>query len=135
MVEEMDETGESQEELMMWHKGPQVIEDDDSVTIYRSERIGIPKRVMDRYFDDRDGLRFFVTKDRKKIGLQPCDFEDENAYKIQTTGNKGMVNASSFLEHVGIDFDESIERPAEWDTEREVLLVDVSGEEAELDEN
>ena len=111
----------------MWHKGPQVLEDDDSVTFYKSERIGIPNRVVERYFGNHDGIRFYATEDRKKIALEPCDFDDPNAYKLQNsgTGSKGMVTASSFLEHIGVDFEETKEVPAEWDDEKGVLMVNI----------
>lgn len=131
-MRQRDNSDNSQSSLSMWHKGPQVLEDDDSVTIYKSERIGIPNRVMERYFEDYDGIRFYATEDRTKIALEPCDFDDPNAYKLQTgsTGSKGMVTASSFLEHIGVDFEETKELPAEWDSENGVLMISINNVDA-----
>lgn len=127
-MEQEHNNSNSQSNLNMWHKGPQVLEDDDSVTIYKSERIGIPNRVMERYFEDYDGIRFYATEDRTEIALEPCEFDDPNAYKLQTgsTGSKGMVTASSFLEHIGVDFEETKELPAEWDSDKNVLMVNIT---------
>lgn len=127
-MDESISTEGSQSELKMWHKSPQVLEDDDSITIYKSERIGIPSRVIERYFSDHNGVKFYATGDRDKIALQPCSLDDPNAYKLQVgnTGSKAMVTASSFLEYIGVDYDETVEIPAEWDDDRNVLLVNIS---------
>jgi hypothetical protein len=88
---------------------------------------------MERYFDDYQGVRFYATKDRKKIGLEPCGSDEQNAYKLQTgsAGSKGMVSASSFLEHIGLEFEKTKEIPAEWSEAEGVLLVDISNDNKE----
>lgn len=122
-----DDVDKPQKKKSKWLKRSQMLDEEDTITIYKSGKIGLPEKVVQRYFGDKEGVEFWVSEGRDTIWLEPSNSDEEDAYKLSEAANmvKLTINASAFLEYIGLDVDEAIDLPAEWD-EDEGLRVDIS---------
>lgn len=122
-----DDEDKPQKKKSKWLKRSQMLDEEDTITIYKSGRIGLPEKVIQRYFDHKDGVEFWVSDDRDTIWLEPSNSDKEDAYKLSESANmaKLTINASAFLEYIGLDVEEAIDLAAEWE-EDEGLRVDIS---------
>jgi hypothetical protein len=68
--------------------------------------------------------------DLRKIGVRPISKKDPRAYKV-TYGDKGNgagFSAKTFFDYIGLDYSMSRVFPATWNTEQEILELDVPEE-------
>lgn len=116
-----------QKKKSKWLKRHQMLDEEDTITIYKSGKIGLPEKVVERHFHNREGVEFWVSEDRGTIWLEPCDSDRDDAYKLSEGANmaKLTINAGAFLDYIGLDVDEAVDLPAEWE-ENEGLRVEIS---------
>ncbi len=101
------------------------------VTASKLGRMAINKRAT-QYFE-KNAVEFVLVlwdAENKKIGIRPITKKDPRAYRLKygENGNGAGFSAKTFFDYIGLDVTESRPMPASWDSEQEMLVIDVPAE-------
>jgi hypothetical protein len=84
-------------------------------------------------FLEKNAVEFVLLMwdaDLRKIGIRPITKKDTRSYRV-TYGEKGNgagFSAKTFFDYIGLDYTVSRTMPASWNSEQEILELDVPEE-------
>lgn len=102
-----------------------------NVAIRSSGQIGLLTGAMNRFKIEKGRhkyIEFYYSEDGNAIGIKPLEEPTNSAIKLRYNGEAADISAKSFLDKYGIDYEETRRYAAEWDDEREMVIVNLDKE-------
>lgn len=98
------------------------------VSIRKTKSIGINTAATEAFFEDNDGVVLYYDPESEVMGLEPVDTpaDHESAYTVSGTGSGGTIVAKAFIEEFDLVEDNTIQYPAEWNEEEQLVEVDLT---------
>ena len=99
-----------------------------SITVSPSGLISVNKAAYLEHLKGATYVELFYDADAQKIGLRPKKYKTRDALKLTVVGKqKGAyrVNGKPFLQAFGITLRERRKGAPAWDTEHQVLAVEI----------
>lgn len=102
------------------------------VSIRQTNSIGINKAALDKHTDDETHVKLLFNEDERLLGIKPVESlnNNPNAYTISQGDDSGggTVTPTSFLRHYDLIHENTIHYEAQWDDDREMIVVDITNE-------
>lgn len=97
-----------------------------NVAIRSAGQIGILVGAANRFGlneDEHRYVEFYFSKEGNAIGIKPIKEPSDAAVKIRYNGDAADVSAKSFLDKYNINYEQTKRYGAEWDEERNMIVV------------
>lgn len=101
------------------------------VTIRSAGQIGLLTGAVNRFGIEKETHEYaelYYSKDGNAIGIKPLKEPTDSAIKLRYNGEAADISAKSFLDKFGIDYTETKRYSAEWDSEKEMVIVHLDEE-------
>lgn len=97
------------------------------ISLRRSDTIGINGPAVAEHFDGVDGVVLYYDEDDERVGLEPADADDADAYTLVENNNadSATVNATGFMTSYGLTPEQTTHYEAQWDDDQELVYVDL----------
>jgi hypothetical protein len=97
------------------------------VSLRRSDTIGINGPAIAEHFDGVDGVVLYYDEDENRVGLEPADADESDAYTLVENNNadSATVNAMGFMTEFGLAPEQTTHYDAQWDDDQELVYVDL----------
>jgi hypothetical protein len=99
------------------------------VSLRKTATMGINNPATQEFFNTADHVELFNDAVNQKIGLHPIVEETSDAYKVKKSNKEGhgsSVNCRAFLREYDLVPDKTTRYKAEWDDERELVVIDLN---------
>ena len=98
-----------------------------TVTVLKNGTLGISRRCYEELLGGQKYAILYYDRDRRIIGIQPTNKEDEEAYPIRTLKNTKsvVISAAAFLKYFNIPHDVSKAYKVKWNEEAKLLELDL----------
>lgn len=102
-----------------------------SVSLTKLGRFAFNKAATEHF--EKNAIEFLLLlwdKERRLIGVRPISKKDTRSYQLRTgkKGNGSGFSASTFLDHIGLDYSETRTFPAQWDEHEAMFIIEVPKE-------
>lgn len=97
------------------------------VSLRKSDTIGINGAAIEEYFEDTDGVILYYDEEDNRVGLEPADADDSDAYTLvrANNSNSATVNATGFMTDHGLTPEQTTHYEAQWDDDADLVSIDL----------
>jgi hypothetical protein len=97
------------------------------ISLRRSDTLGINGPAVAECFEDVDGVILYHDDNENRVGLEPADADDTDAYTLVENNNadSATVNATGFMTSYGLTPDQTTHYEAPWEDDQELVFIDL----------
>lgn len=97
------------------------------VSIFKQGTLNLNQSCYCEYFQSFTYVHLLFDREKRKIGIEPTNVEDNDTYRIRVYRNKtfAQISAKGFLKHFEIQYDKTRPYNCKWNQKDQILEIQI----------